>query len=285
MRKITNAKCSACGASLRIHENDLTVTCEYCGSQFTLQDDDNVPSIQTSKNIETAVSELAIRRLREELTELEPQKQKKIKELDIWKEQKISEIEKKKNESLSSPTIENLKQELNSLKNERAAALIKEKTRLGFLTTLITSMGLVGGCLVFLLVGVITFFSSAIIAAILEVVTPISISSDQALKFIFWVSFIVAVIFIIWFTRFSKAKKEKLSQESTTRRSQLENAIAEKENKINTEMSYHANRVNQDAESQKEKIVIEMEMKKASIEKEILERQEQLDKHYKRAKI
>jgi len=287
MRKITDAKCTACGAPLKIEAKNSIAKCEYCRSEYVFEDKNYQNSVldQSSPNLDKAVSELAIKRLKDELAELEPQKHKKIEELAIRKSQKIFEIEKNRNESLSSPTLENLKRELQSLQDERSDALRKGKTRLGFITTLLTTMGAVGGCVTFILAGFIGFFGSALVVAILEALTPIEIGPDQALSFVLLSSLLVAIVFFIWFMKFSKKKKEKLSQELMSQRSHLEEAIVEQENKIFAETSTHLDLVNDDAKKQRFLVESEFEAKKNSIEKEILERQEQLNKHYKRARI
>jgi biopolymer transport protein ExbB/TolQ len=283
MTNITNFKCTSCGAPLKVHKNESTLRCAYCGSEFSSVQNDNEVILQLnqiSPSLDRASSELAIKRLKEELAKLDAEEKGKLEDLEIKKKQAISEIEKTKNISLSSPTLEKLKTDLNILREEQDLSLKKGNTRLGSLGILNTSMGLVGGCVTFLVSFVAVFFCSAIAAAFQS-----SLTADKAFGYIFWTSTIVALVFLVGFTIFALIKQNKLSHEVSSRQRQLEEAIDEQQRSIAIETTKHFSLLNEQMANKKIAIEKEIEVAKTFIKKEISDRQEQLEKHYKRVKI
>ncbi len=237
-----------------------------------------------SPSLDRAASEKAIKRSKEELAELDAQAQRKMEDLEIKKKQANSEIKKDKNIALSSPAIEELKNELKSLRQEQDRALTNRKSRPGLFTARNTALGLGGGCATFLVSFIAVFICSADIAGLLRSTKNINISGAQIVPYLFLISTIITIGFLVWFAIFASRRQKRLSQEVSSREQQLDEEIAEQERSIATETTKQAGQINEQTENQKLAVEKEAEAAKESIKKEISERQEQLDQHYKRGK-
>jgi len=288
MTSIRNIKCTTCGAPLKVNETQTAIKCEYCGSEYIAVQEDNRTALtlnQLTPSLDRAASEMAIKRLKEELAELDAQAKIKLEDLEIKKKQAIYEIEKRKNILISSPAIEKMNNELMIIRQERDLALTRGRMRLGFYSVLNTSMGLVGGCVTFLLSFIFVFFSSGLFAVLLRKTTKIDLTGKQVVPYLFLISTIVAFIFLVVFTKFASRRQNKLSQGISSRQRQLEAAIDEQKRSITVETTKHLNQINEQMANQKLAVDNEVETAKALIKQEISERQEQLEKHYKRVKI
>jgi DNA-directed RNA polymerase subunit RPC12/RpoP len=288
MKSITNIKCTACGAPLKVHKNESMLMCKYCGSEYVTVQKNNGVELQLSQispSLDRAASELAIKRLREELAELDTQSQRILDNLEIKQKQAISEIENRNNISLSTPTIEKLKNELKLLGQEQDLALTKGKSRLGLITVRNTGIGLGGGCATFLVSFIAVFICSADIAGLLRSTTNIDLSGGQVVPYLLLCSTIMALVFLVGFTIFASRRQKKLSQELSSRQRQLEEAIDEQQRSIAIETTKHISLINDQMVNQKLAVEKEIEAAKESIKKEISDRQEQLQKHYNRVKI
>jgi hypothetical protein len=288
MTSITTIECTACGALLEVHENASTLRCEYCGNEYIRVQKNNGIELQLdqmSPSLHRVASEMAIKRLEEDLVELDVQAQRKLEDLEIKKKQANSEIEKSKNISLSSPAMEKLKNELNTLRQEQNLALTKGKSRLGLITVRNTGIGLGGGCATFLVSFIAVFICSADIAGLLRSTTNIDLSGGQVVPYLFLCSTIMALVFLVGFAIFASRRQKQLSPEGSSRQQQLEEAIDEQQRSIAIETTKAFSLINEQTENQKLAVKQEVEVAKASIKKEISERQEQLDKHYNRVKI
>lgn len=284
MNDIINIKCTRCGAILKIQENKSTLKCEFCGSEYVLEHKNDGIALQLdqiSPSLDRAASEMAIIRLKEELAELDAQIQRKLENLEIMKKQAISEIEKR---MLSSPSIEKLKNELNTLQQEQSLGQMKGKIRLFSFFVLNTSFGLAGGCVTFLVSFIVVFIVSAVIFAVISPTNNIP-GFYRVFPFMFLTSIIIASIFLVVFAKSASRRQKKLSDEVSIRQRQLEGAINEQQRSIDIETTKHINLVNEQMANQKLAVEKEIEAAKASIKNEIYERQKQLDKHYNRVKI
>ena len=88
MGKIVSVKCAACGAVLNIQENTKVFKCEYCGSEHLAAADEGDIADQLEKispSLDRAASEMAIKRLKEELAELDKQTQIRLKDIEAKK--------------------------------------------------------------------------------------------------------------------------------------------------------------------------------------------------------
>ena len=147
MSKIVSVKCAACGAVLSVQENSKVFKCEYCGSEhLAMPDEGDIAGQleQISPSLERAASEMAIKRLKDELEDLDRQAQARLKDIEAKKDQALLEIEYKRNNPLSSPEIQGLQKELELLQTEQKKAIGKGKSRLAGLTVFNSFFGLVG---------------------------------------------------------------------------------------------------------------------------------------------
>jgi len=288
MTSITIIECTVCGALMEVHENASTLRCEYCGNEYVRIKKKNGIELQLdqlSPSLDRAASEMAIKRLEEELAELDTQAQRKLEDLESEKKQAISEIEKSINVSLSSPAVEKLENELNILLQEQTLALKKGKSRLGLIAVRNTGIGLGGGCATFLVSFIAIFICSADFAGLLRSLRDFDLSGDQVIPYLILISTIMALIFLVWFAIFTSRRQKQLSHEQSSRQRQLEEAIDDQQKAIEIEMTKHISLINEQTANQKLAVEKELEEAKAFIKKEISERQEQLQKRYNQFKI
>jgi DNA-directed RNA polymerase subunit RPC12/RpoP len=129
--------------------------------------------------------------------------------------------------SLSSPAMENLKNELKLLDQEQDHTLTKEKSHLGFITVRNTGIGLLGGCATFLVSFIAVFICSADIAGLLKSTTNINLVGDQVVPYLLLCSTIMTLVFLVWFAIFASRKQKQLSQEGSSKQRDVEKANAE----------------------------------------------------------
>ncbi len=288
MTSIKNIKCTTCGAPLKVNESESAQKCDHCGSEYvTVQEEDGtaLQLNQLSPSLDRAASEMAIKRLKEELLELDAQAIIKLEELENKKKQSISEIEKRRKEQLSSDAFAKLKNELDILQLERDNAEVKGKVRFGYITALNTSLGLTGGCVTLILSFISLTILLAFIIAFLDAFANIVISAEQIMPFICWGSPIAAIIFMIGYAIFAFQKQKKISQELLSRQNKIKEEIDEKQRTIAIKSEKYLNFINEQAINQKYTVEEEIEEAKTLISNEISERQEQLKKHYNKVKI
>ena len=186
--------------------------------------------------------------------------------------QAISGIENTNNIGLSSPVVENLENELNILLEEQNLALKKGKSRPGLITAKNTAFGLAGGCATFLVSFIAVFICSADFAGLLRSTRDFDLSGDQVIPYLFLISTIMALIFVVWFAIFASRKQKQLSLEQSSRQRQLEEAIDDRQKAIEIEITKHISLINEQTANQKLAVEKELEEAKAFIKKEISER-------------
>lgn len=159
--------------------------------------------------------------------------------------QAISGIENTNNIGLSSPVVENLENELNILLEEQNLALKKGKSRPGLITAKNTAFGLAGGCATFLVSFIAVFICSADFAGLLRSTRDFDLSGDQVIPYLFLISTIMALIFVVWFAIFTSRRQKQFSLEQSSRQRQLEEAIDDRQKAIEIEITKHISLINE----------------------------------------
>jgi hypothetical protein len=103
------------------------------------------------------------------------------------------------------------------------------ETRQSLFTARNISIGLVGGCVTFLVSFIAVFLCSASVAGFLGTFANISFNGKQMIPFFFLSATILAIVFLIWFAVFTARRQQKLSQEVPSRQRDQEQTIAEQQ--------------------------------------------------------
>ena len=288
MSKIVSVKCAACGAVLKVQENAKVFKCEYCGSEHLLATDEADLSNQLEQmapGLERAASEMAIKRLKEELEELEKQAQARLKDIETKKDQALLEIEHKRSDPLSSPEILSLQKELESLQQEQENAKGKGKNRLARLTVFNSFFGLVGALIVFVLsfAGFALFF--ALGSGVLIGLHIVDATSEQVTPYIVSASALLALVIVLLFEFFMVLRHRHLAKKVLSKQQELQGKISERNRTIVSKTAREQKVLNEQTANEILAVKLEVEAAREAIRKEIREKQEQLEKHYKRVNI
>jgi hypothetical protein len=164
--------------------------------------------------------------------------------------QTISGIQNTNEQASSIPVLEKLENELKDLLEEQTLALKKGETRPGRMIARNTAFGLVGGCATFLVSFIAAFICSADFAGLLGSTRDLELSGDQVIPYLFLISTILAVIFLVWFAIRASRKQKQLSQDRSSRQLQLQEAIDEKRRLIALETARCEGLTNQETTDQ-----------------------------------
>jgi hypothetical protein len=142
--------------------------------------------------------------------------------------QAISGIESTNDQGSSSPVLEKLENKLMILLEEQTHALMEGVSRPRRMIARNSALGLAGGCATFLVSFIAVFICSADFAALLGSSRDLELSGDQVIPYLFLISTILAVLFLVWFAIRLSRKQKKVSQERSSSLLQLQEAIDEK---------------------------------------------------------
>jgi hypothetical protein len=180
-------------------------------------------------------------------------------------EHAIAGIENPNNLGLSSPFVEKLENELNVLLEEQTLAQKKGVSRPGLVTAKNTAIGLAGGCATFLVSFIAVFICSADFAGLLGSTRDLHFSGDQVIPYLFLISTIITLIFLVWFAIFTSRKHKQLMHERSSRQLQLQETIDEKRRLIALETTGRVGLSNDEKEDQQHPAEKQVEEAKALI--------------------
>ncbi|HKZ44164.1 MAG TPA: hypothetical protein VJZ78_03905 [Anaerolineales bacterium] len=290
MESIKQLKCKTCGAPLKFQADKSIAKCEYCGSEHISVNIDSVDSVrlhQLSPGLDRAASEMAIKRLKDELVELKSQADGRLQRVEEDKQKAINEIEKRKLNSQES--IRKLRNELDSLMNEKEAITLEEKSRKGISGALKSLLGFTGGVITYLITFIVLLFGFSLVITIILSIVNSGADSEQIGETVgqFLSFFAPALLFALFllFVGIGYYRRRKVKDNLYEKQRNIMASIQNCQESINQEQLNFKKFLDEQIPGEIMAIEKEYNSAKELIESEISTRQDQLKKHYKNVEI
>ncbi len=302
--KFFTLSCPSCGGKLEITQDTKRFVCQYCDTEHIIhQTGDSIMLEPIVEKLEKAASsfdrnasELAIKRLKEEIAELEPKRQKALAELELRRKAAMAEIERRKPTIPESEKVKRLKNELASLEQKKKLSDAKWQIKIVSQIGLRSISGISYGCLTFafLLVAifVVTTLTVRVIRDFTEVVTSTTINLVGR-QDVFWsifcfsniVTLLIVTVLVFSYGRKAVKKQRLIMQEISAKQSLLNEEIAKGQMMIDQEIANDLRALEHEILNRQAEVDNAINTQRLTLEQEINEKQEQLAKHYKRVSI